>query len=302
LKQFKCFWIEVQTFMPRTLVEEQPFMKLVSGEELKLLDCSLSEVQILITRNNDGQIPLRAACNSISWKNNLAVVELLLDEGANLRGKDTHGNTMLHDACKSGQAEIIPILHDRGLKDFDDENNDGKTPLHLACENGFIDTVHEMMILLKRKKLNSSRDKEIFEKGKIHVIQMIMNQTSKKCGYYEYCLKLRGYSFFSSEKVARIVNQVLIGVDVEMNDKEKDVTMTVLSLASSIELTLTSPGKIHPQTHTNTQTKKHKQLNPLNNMLFSFPFFFFSLFHFSFQHFSFCVRCWFVVFHGSCWF
>ena len=81
-------------------------------------------------RDYCGWQPLHEACNY----GNLAVVELLLDSGADIDdpgGPHCRGMTPLHDAVQNGHVDVVKLLISRGAS-MTRRNNDGHTPLGLA--------------------------------------------------------------------------------------------------------------------------------------------------------------------------
>lgn len=76
--------------------------------------------------------------------NDLALVESLIDQGANLRVKDSHGRIALHYAAlnpNKGTAMMKLLLNSEHaeIRSFPDDN--GQTPLHYAAANGFLDGI-----------------------------------------------------------------------------------------------------------------------------------------------------------------
>lgn len=59
-------------------------------------------------------------------------VRALLQLGANVRQRDSSGDTALHCAAETGDAAAVPLLLDRGSR-VDDRNSEGATPLLLAA-------------------------------------------------------------------------------------------------------------------------------------------------------------------------
>ena len=76
-----------------------------------------------------------ATCN-----NDLEVLELLLNAGADVEAKNADGETPLHQAAKNGHADAIKALKEAGA-DVEAKNADGETPLHLAAKNGHADAI-----------------------------------------------------------------------------------------------------------------------------------------------------------------
>ena len=70
-------------------------------------------------------------------------------------GKDKHGYTLLHYACKIGNMDIVKFLIEQKC-DPSCRDKDGKTPLHHACSYGNMDIVK---FLIEQKCDPSCRDK-----------------------------------------------------------------------------------------------------------------------------------------------
>ncbi len=76
--------------------------------------------------------PLWIACSD----GNVAVVQLLLDKGADCESSDEEDWTPLHVACKKGHLEIVELLLAKGA-DVTATTDDGDTPLALARRAGW---------------------------------------------------------------------------------------------------------------------------------------------------------------------
>lgn len=129
------------------------------------------EGAIVDMRNNMEETLLMAACSS----NNYKIAELLLVKGADSNARDQFDGTALHNAAYIGSkdivelllrynsdvnavrvlggnvlcsavgsanADIIPLLIKSGA-DINHTNDDGDTPLHLACKKGHADIYGE---------------------------------------------------------------------------------------------------------------------------------------------------------------
>lgn len=68
------------------------------------------------------------------------VVEMLLQNGANIHARSDGGWTPLHNACKIGSGKIVRILIAAGA-DINAKLLNGMSPLHLAAEGGFLEVV-----------------------------------------------------------------------------------------------------------------------------------------------------------------
>ena len=74
---------------------------------------------------------LHVAC----WTNEIKVIKLLLDKGANINIRDVDGNTPIISACGYGSIDIAKLLLEHGAN-INDKNNEGYTPLiysHQYC-------------------------------------------------------------------------------------------------------------------------------------------------------------------------
>jgi ankyrin repeat protein len=71
-----------------------------------------------------------------------AVVQLLLEKGADVDAKDNDGGTALHKTAGSGHEAVVRLLLEKGA-DVDAKSNDGWTALHWAAESG-----HEAVVQL----------------------------------------------------------------------------------------------------------------------------------------------------------
>ena len=100
-------------------------------QSLKLL-IEAADTDLLEITDANGNSPLHLACAG----QNKAVVQLLLDHGANITAANNKGENPVHTAAQCESVEIMELLLDKGdntvieLKD-----HCGCTPLHYAAEN-----------------------------------------------------------------------------------------------------------------------------------------------------------------------
>jgi hypothetical protein len=71
-------------------------------------------------------------------------VEALLDKKADVHAKDNDGQTPLHVACTNGQTAVVEVLLDKKA-DVHANDNDGNTPLHAASNNGHAAVVNALL-------------------------------------------------------------------------------------------------------------------------------------------------------------
>ncbi|XP_046842371.1 tonsoku-like protein [Xenia sp. Carnegie-2017] len=98
--------------------------------DYNLAKTSINKGVSVHSRDYCGWQPLHEACNH----GNLAIVELLLDEGADINdpgGAHCRGMTPLHDAAQNGHVDVVKLLVERGAC-VSKCNNDGKTPFNLV--------------------------------------------------------------------------------------------------------------------------------------------------------------------------
>ena len=82
--------------------------------------------------------------NTLRNKAILSIVEILLENGADMAAKNSYGHTPLHQACCFGELEIVQTL----LRHHADINAKGRgdiTPLVEACMFGHLEVVKELL-------------------------------------------------------------------------------------------------------------------------------------------------------------
>lgn len=87
-----------------------------------------------VNRPHAGLTPLLAATRD-SWHGRIETVTTLLANGADTRLADRDGNTPLHHAARSSDADVAARLLDAGAE-LDAINEDGFSPLGVACQAG----------------------------------------------------------------------------------------------------------------------------------------------------------------------
>ena len=88
-------------------------------------------------------------------ENLLNILEKLIDEEINLNYRDEMGFSVLHYAVDEGNFKICEILIKTNLIDVNLKSlNEGKTPLHISCQNGYFDI--SKLLLLNNSEINIS--------------------------------------------------------------------------------------------------------------------------------------------------
>ena len=98
-----------------------------SGKVQRVKELLEQDASLISARDSDSSTPLHCA----TWKGHLAVVELLLNYGAdvNARNNNDHwGTTPLHAAAHANQRAIADLLISRGA-DIHATNLNDRTPL-----------------------------------------------------------------------------------------------------------------------------------------------------------------------------
>ncbi|XP_071444003.1 alpha-latrotoxin-Lg1a-like [Hetaerina americana] len=76
-------------------------------------------------------------------RNHLDIVKYLIEKGANINSRGEYGNTPLHVAAKHGNLDIIKYLVEHQAANFNERNNNGRTPLDMTVgsRHGKLDVV-----------------------------------------------------------------------------------------------------------------------------------------------------------------
>ena len=108
--------------------------------EVELVRVLLNKGAKVDARNSHGKTPLHNGV--VSGKTE--IVELLLNKGTNVNHRDNSDITSLHLAVENGTKDIIELLLARGAN-VNAKALDGKTSLHVAVERGYIEIVEHLL-------------------------------------------------------------------------------------------------------------------------------------------------------------
>ena len=117
-------------------------------------------VQLLLENGADVNLQNKSgktALHLIKWWSDESnqILELLLQAGANANAKNNDGQTAFHWAAQWGNLDTVEVLLGKGA-DINAKDNNGWTALHLAAESGKPDTVE--VLLRKGADVNAKKN------------------------------------------------------------------------------------------------------------------------------------------------
>ena len=124
------------------------------------------------TKGYDERTPLQCACKG----SHLQIAEYLIIHGANINAKDNNGNYVIHYASNSDLLQIVKYLIENRKVDLNTKGYFERTPLHKACENGYLPIVD---YLISKGANIEAKDKE----GKTPLHYACSNNHSLIVGY-----------------------------------------------------------------------------------------------------------------------
>ncbi|MEE4247473.1 MAG: ankyrin repeat domain-containing protein [Kangiellaceae bacterium] len=97
---------------------------------------SSAVLEYLVDKMDDSKEELQSVLRVSAEKGDAGVMSRLLERGVSVNGEDCDGNTALMVACKNRQTEWVRSLltHKTCRVSVNEKNKEGKTSLHLACE------------------------------------------------------------------------------------------------------------------------------------------------------------------------
>ena len=76
---------------------------------------------------------------------NIAIVQCLIEKGANIEAKNEIQRTPLHFACSKGHLPIVQYLIEKGANIEAKDKCNQRTPLHFACSKGHLPIVQYLI-------------------------------------------------------------------------------------------------------------------------------------------------------------
>lgn len=113
-------------------------LKAIKKQNIEKIKSILSSRNIDVDFKRNGQTPLHVAAVT----GNAEIMKIILDLGpdVNIKSSDFHHKTPLHLACKYASVEVIELLLRSGA-DVNSTDRYGNTPLHKASAKGMCDVV-----------------------------------------------------------------------------------------------------------------------------------------------------------------
>ncbi|MFN7098048.1 MAG: ankyrin repeat domain-containing protein, partial [Gammaproteobacteria bacterium] len=113
----------------------------------------------------------------VAGNDHLEMVNLLLTKGADVNEKNEYGSTALHGAAAKGQLEIVKLLLEKGA-DVKEKDDKGNTALHFAARNGHLEIVK---LLLDKGADVKEKDNDgntalyrAVEQGHLNIVQYLI--------------------------------------------------------------------------------------------------------------------------------
>jgi ankyrin repeat protein len=91
----------------------------------------------------------------MAWNGNKAIVELLLENGADVNAKHNKDHTPLHFAVRTGKKEVVKLLLTNGAR-INTKDEWGYTPLHWAARKGNLEVLE--MLLANGADINTKNN------------------------------------------------------------------------------------------------------------------------------------------------
>jgi len=111
-------------------------------------------------------------------KNNIKLIKLLIEKGANINDTDKYDNTILHKACKENNVELIKFLIKKGAN-INCKNEDDDTSLHIVCENNNEELIKLLIDngakLNEKNKFNETCSGLLWDNGHKDIIESYYN-------------------------------------------------------------------------------------------------------------------------------
>ncbi|XP_036354507.1 serine/threonine-protein phosphatase 6 regulatory ankyrin repeat subunit A-like, partial [Octopus sinensis] len=195
-------------------------------------------IDILIDAGSQIEEKDRWGFTALHWavlRKHLQTVELLLSRGSNINEKTNRGYTPLHLAANSSPewTDGVKAIMNRSAVEVNPRNEDGRTPLHLACWRGHLHTVDLLLGHngIDANVVDNDGDTPLHEAVRMCRLQAVELLLSRGCNVNEKTK--RGYTPLHlaansspewTDGVKSIMNQSAVEVILEMTMVEHRCT------------------------------------------------------------------------------
>ena len=125
----------------KTWTENVKWLSIVEIGNAKALQSLPSRLRIIEHKTESG----KSALHLVALNGHASLIPILLERGCDLNEKDLSGNLAIHDASAAGHFEAVKILMSRHEARISARNKDGRTPLSLAAEQGYLEICHLLL-------------------------------------------------------------------------------------------------------------------------------------------------------------
>ena len=190
-----------------------------------------------VCQNNNGDTPLLEACETGRL---VAVVEILLTAQDCSIACSIHSQILLHYSCRYGWLDVTRKLVEYNC-DPESKNEDGDTPLHVACSNGYADIVRYLVTERRCSTAcqNNKGDTPLLESCKnelLAAVQILLSaqDCSVACNKHSRILLHYSCHYGWLDVTRRLVEQY--HCDPESRDKDGDTLLHEACCESQMDI------------------------------------------------------------------
>lgn len=137
---------------------------LIQSNDIEKIKVLLSEDSSYASASSGGYYPTSALLNAVD-NENLEIVQLLIEYGANLESKDTWGRTALIDSAMKANLELVKLLLDAGANK-NAQDYDGVTALSAAMSKEYSEIIDALQNAGSKVSAEEKRFKKLLRKRK----------------------------------------------------------------------------------------------------------------------------------------